>query len=150
MTTPVTSAVTSNARVLTGPNVTRALASQARDKLGTVRELRSRTATVLVAVLIGAGVLAGCGNDDDTSSQEPVATAVDTSTEAAAAPTTAAPVETATTAAAAQAPATTTAAAPVETRPEILLLDTSQVDGQPFELAAAVGNDVLLWFWAPW
>ncbi|WP_423918260.1 hypothetical protein [Candidatus Poriferisodalis sp.] len=41
-------------------------------------------------------------------------------------------------------------ASAAETRPEILLLDTSQVDGQPFELAAAVGNDVLLWFWAPW
>ncbi len=44
----------------------------------------------------------------------------------------------------------TTATAPVETRPEILALSGPQLDGRQFDLAATAGNDVLLWFWAPW
>ncbi len=48
------------------------------------------------------------------------------------------------TATTAQVPAAT------ETRPEILLLAGAQLDGQPFDLATTAGNDILLWFWAPW
>lgn len=106
--------------------------------------LRSRAAAASAAVLVGFAVVSGCG-DDGTVTQQPAATAADTDAQTApatnAAPTDAASGSTAT---------TTAAAAPVETRAEILLLAGEQLDGQQFDLAATAGNDVLMWFWAPW
>ena len=95
--------------------------------------LRSRVAVATAAALLVFGFVSGCG-DDGTVTQQPVATTA--AADAQAAPATAA------------APAD--AAAPVETRAEILLLEGALLDGQQFDLAAAAGNDVLLWFWAPW
>ncbi len=104
--------------------------------------LRSRAAIVLLAGLAGLGVLVGCGEVEVSVSRD---TAVATSAPEAPATTsggtdTVAPAE----------PAATTAPAAQETRAEILLLEGALLDGQQFDLAAAAGNDVLLWFWAPW
>ncbi|WP_419922484.1 hypothetical protein [Candidatus Poriferisodalis sp.] len=125
----------------------------------TVPAHRARTGLVGSIAVVGllAGVLSGCGASDDSadatpSDEAPAAAAAPATTAAAAASTDAgddsgdgASQDTA------AAPATTAAsAAPAETRPEILLLDTQQLDGQQFDLAATAGNDVLLWFWAPW
>lgn len=99
--------------------------------------LRSRVAVATAAALLVFGFVSGCG-DDGTVTQQPAATP--TADEAPS-----------TTAAAAAAPATTGAAATaVETRAEILQLDGALLDGQQFDLATTAGNDVLLWFWAPW
>ncbi len=104
---------------------------------------------MLLAGLAGLGVLAGCGEAEVSVSQETATTSA---------------VEPAATTQAASAPATTgggsdtgsagepaaAAAAAQENRAEILLLEGALLDGQQFDLAAAAGNDVLLWFWAPW
>ena len=37
-----------------------------------------------------------------------------------------------------------------ETRSHIVRLATTQLDGQEFDPASVAGEDVLLWFWAPW
>ena len=107
--------------------------------------LMSRAASVLVAGLIAGGVLAGCGSDDADASRQPRATepSAATPTDDPAPTSAAAP-------AAASAAASGTNAAASETRTEILLLEGELLDGQQFDLAAAAGNDVLLWFWAPW
>ena len=108
--------------------------------------LMSRAASVLVAGLIAVGVLAGCGSDDADSSRQPSATEP-----SAATPTDApAPTSAAAPAATSAAASGTTAASASETRAEILLLEGELLDGQQFDLAATAGNDVLLWFWAPW
>lgn len=114
--------------------------------------LMARAASVLVAGLIAVGVLAGCGSVDVSVQREPAAT---TST-AGATPTTQAASTPATTSPGGtdSDPAVeldaTTAAAATETRAEILQLEGALLDGQQFDLAATAGNDVLLWFWAPW
>lgn len=103
-------------------------------------------------------VLAGCGGDTDVSEGQSATDSAETHE-----PTSMASIETVEPASAAStsdsgvateasgtAPATTGSPAPSETRPEILLLDAPQLDGQPFDLAKSAGNDVLLWFWAPW
>lgn len=96
---------------------------------------------MLLAGLAGLGVLAGCGSVEVSVSRDTAAT-----TSAAEAPaTTAGGTDTA----AAAEPATTAAVAQ-ENRAEILLLEGPLLDGQQFDLAATAGNDVLLWFWAPW
>ena len=105
---------------------------------------RPRAAIVLVAGLAGLGALAGCGGVDVDVYREPAAT----TTQVASAPATTSGGDTAATAA--SGPATTAASAPVETRAEILQLEGALLDGQQFDLAATAGNDVLLWFWAPW
>ncbi|WP_323671564.1 hypothetical protein [Candidatus Poriferisodalis multihospitum] len=102
---------------------------------------RSRAVIVLLAGLAGIGVLAGCGSVEVSVSRDTAAT-----TSAAEAPaTTAGGADTA----AAAEPAATAAVAQ-ENRAEILLLEGALLDGQQFDLAATAGNDVLLWFWAPW
>ncbi len=108
--------------------------------------LMSRAASVSVAGLIAVGVLAGCGSDDADTSQQPSATepSAATPTDAPAPTSTAAPGATSADANG------TTAAAATETRAEILALEGELLDGQQFDLAATAGNDVLLWFWAPW
>lgn len=96
---------------------------------------------MLLAGLAGLGVLAGCGSVEVSVSRDTAAT-----TSAAEAPaTTAGGADTA----AAAEPAATAAVAQ-ENRAEILLLEGALLDGQQFDLAATAGNDVLLWFWAPW
>ena len=129
----------------------------------TVRLYRARTALVGSIATVGllAGALSGCGASDDSAD----ATPNDEAPAAAAAPTATAAVTASAdpgddsaggsdddaSQTAAATPATTAAgAAPAETRPEVLLLNTQQLDGQQFDLAAAAGNDVLVWFWAPW
>lgn len=103
---------------------------------------RSRAVIVLLAGLAGIGVLAGCGSVEVSVSRDTAAT-----TSVAEAPaTTAGGTETG----AAAEPTATTAAVAQETRAEILLLAGPQLDGQQFDLAATAGNDILLWFWAPW
>ncbi|MCY3949424.1 MAG: hypothetical protein OXF61_09495 [Acidimicrobiaceae bacterium] len=103
---------------------------------------RSRAVIVLLAGLAVLAVLAGCGSVEVSVSRDTAAT-----TSAAEAPaTTVGGTETG----AAAEPAATTAAVAQETRAEILLLAGPQLDGQQFDLAATAGNDVLLWFWAPW
>ncbi|WP_419932678.1 hypothetical protein [Candidatus Poriferisodalis sp.] len=113
---------------------------------------RPRAAIVLMAGLAGLGALAACGSVDVDVYREPTATtsAVEASstTQAASVPGTTSGGDTAS--AAASGPATTAASAPVETRAEIVQLEGALLDGQQFDLAATVGNDVLLWFWAPW
>ncbi|WP_420624423.1 hypothetical protein [Candidatus Poriferisodalis sp.] len=116
----------------------------------------------LAACAISLLVLTGCGTDDDASSTasptdvaetyEPSSAAAAESVEPASAAESVEPVaaDGGANASATEGSSADESASAAETRPEILLLDTSQVDGQPFELAAAVGNDVLLWFWAPW
>ncbi|MXV86373.1 MAG: hypothetical protein F4117_07385 [Acidimicrobiales bacterium] len=102
---------------------------------------RYRAVIVLLAGLAGLGVLAGCGSVEVSVSRDTAAT-----TSAAEAPaTTAGGADTA----AAAEPAATAAVAQ-ENRAEILLLEGALLDGQQFDLAATAGNDVLLWFWAPW
>jgi len=106
-----------------------------------VTHSRSRAVIVLLAGLAGIGVLAGCGSVEVSVSRDTAAT-----TSAAEAPaTTAGGADTA----AAAEPAATAAVAQ-ENRAEILLLEGALLDGQQFDLAATAGNDVLLWFWAPW
>ncbi len=96
---------------------------------------------MLLAGLAGLSVLAGCGSVEVSVSRDTAAT-----TSAAEAPaTTAGGADTA----AAAEPAATAAVAQ-ENRAEILLLEGALLDGQQFDLAATAGNDVLLWFWAPW
>lgn len=99
---------------------------------------------MLLVGLAVLGALAGCGGDDIDAYREPAAT----TTQAASAPTTTSGGGTAATAVAGS--AMSAAPLPVETRAEILLLAGPQLDGQQFDLAAAAGSDVLLWFWAPW
>ena len=112
---------------------------------------RYRAVIVLLAGLAALGALAGCGSDDDDAGLEPAATtsaaAATATTQAAAAPaTTSGDTDTG----ASAEPATTAAPALQESRAEILLLEGALLDGQQFDLAATAGNDVLLWFWAPW
>lgn len=113
---------------------------------------RSPAVIVLLAGLTVLGVLAGCGSVEVSVSRDTGAT----TSAAEAPPTTQVASASATTsdggtgATAAAGPATTAAPAAVETRAEILLLAGPQLDGQQFDLAATAGNDVLLWFWAPW
>ncbi len=96
---------------------------------------------MLLAGLAGLGVLAGCGSVEVSVSRDTAA-----ATSAAEAPaTTSGGTDTG-----AAAEPTATTAAVQETRAEILLLEGALLDGQQFDLAAAAGNDVLLWFWAPW
>ena len=97
---------------------------------------------MLVAALVGANVLAGCGSVEVSVSRDTAAT-----TSAAEAPTTTSGVTDTGTAAE---PAATSAAVAQETRAEVLLLEGALLDGQQFDLAATAGNDVLMWFWAPW
>lgn len=106
--------------------------------------LQSRVTVAAAAALLVFGFASGCG-DDGSVTQQP--TAAPAAGEAAS--TTAAAGATGTTAATA-APGTTAAAAPVETRAEILQLHGALLDGQQFDFASTAGNDVLLWFWAPW
>ena len=148
---PVASARPSNARVLTPQNVTRAIANGPTARLGRMTYLRFRAVIVLLAGLAGLGVLASCGSVEVSVSRETSATTsaaeAPTATQAASAPaTTSGGAGTG----AADEPAATTAAVAQETRTEILHLDGALLDGQQFDLAAAAGNDVLLWFWAPW
>ncbi|WP_428119217.1 hypothetical protein [Candidatus Poriferisodalis sp.] len=125
----------------------------------TVPAHRARTGLVGSIAVVGllVGVLSGCGASDDStdatpSDEAPAAAAAPATTAAAAASADAGDDSGDGTSQDAVAAPTTTAAsaAPAETRPEILLLDTQQLDGQQFDVAAAAGNDVLLWFWAPW
>ena len=95
---------------------------------------RSRVAVATAAALLVFGFVSGCG-DDGTVTQQPAATTAGA---------------TVTTAAAAAPAPTGAAATAVETRAEILQLDGALLDGQQFDFAATAGNDVLLWFWAPW
>ena len=97
---------------------------------------------MLLAGLAGLGVLAACGSVEVSVSRDTAA-----ATSAAEAPSTTAG---GTDAGAAAEPAATIAAAAQETRAEILLLEGALLDGQQFDLGATAGNDVLLWFWAPW
>ena len=108
--------------------------------------LPSRAVIVLLTGLAGLGVLAGCGGVDVSVSRETAAVETPPTTQAASAPATAS--GSTDTGAAAEPDATTAVAQ--ETRAEILRLQGAQLDGQQFDLAAAAGNDVLLWFWAPW
>ena len=112
----------------------------------------SRVGAVLVAGLIAIGVLAGCGSVDVSVQREPAATTstaeVPPTTQAASTPATTSPSSTDSDPAVE--PDATTDAAATETRAEILLLEGELLDGQQFDLAATAGNDVLLWFWAPW
>ena len=115
--------------------------------------LRSRGAVAAATALICLGVLAGCG-DDGSVTQQPPATAAAADPGATPAPT-AAPAgsaadQAAETTAAADAAGTTAAAAPAESRAEILQLQGTLLDGQQFDFAMTAGNDVVLWFWAPW
>ena len=103
---------------------------------------RYRAVIVLLAGLAGIGALAGCGGVEVSVSRDTAAT-----TSAAEAPAT---TSGGTDTGAAAEPAATTAPVAQETRAEILLLEGALLDGQQFDLAAAAGNDVLLWFWAPW
>ena len=96
----------------------------------------------LAAGLATVGMLAGCGSVEVGVSRQTAAT-----TSAAEATTTTSGV---TDAGAAAVPAATSAAVAQETRAEILLLEGPQLDGEQFDFAATAGNDVLLWFWAPW
>ena len=102
----------------------------------------SRASMALAAGLATVGMLAGCGSVEVSVSRDTAAT-----TSAAEAPTTTSGVTDTGTAAE---PAATSAAVAQETRAEILLLEGALLDGQQFDLAATAGNDVLLWFWAPW
>ena len=112
----------------------------------------SRAGAVLVAGLIAFGVLAGCGSVDVSVQREPAATTsaagVPPTTQAASTPATMSPGGTGSDPAVE--PDATTAAAATETRAEILQLEGALLDGQQFDFAATAGNDVLLWFWAPW
>ncbi|WP_419947015.1 hypothetical protein [Candidatus Poriferisodalis sp.] len=114
--------------------------------------LWTRAASASAALLISGAAVSGCG-DDGTVTQQPAATAAETDSQAAPA-TTAAPTDTASgdadSTADAAAPTTAAAAAAVETRAEILQLEGALLDGQQFDFALTAGNDVLLWFWAPW
>ena len=105
----------------------------------------ARAVAAAVAGLVSFGALAGCGGDDVSPSRESAET-----TAAAAATATTRAGATLTTAASDGGPTTSTVPVSQETRAEILLLEGAQLDGQQFDLAAAAGNDVLLWFWAPW
>ena len=107
---------------------------------------RYRAVIVLLAGLAGLGILASCGDVQVSVSRD---TAVTTSAAEAPATTQAATTAGDADTGAAAEPATTTAAVE-ETRAEILLLEGALLDGQQFDVAAAAGNDVLLWFWAPW
>jgi len=111
---------------------------------------RYRAVIVLLAGLAGLGVLAGCGSVEVSVSRDTAATApaaeAPAATQAASAPATTSDDADS----GADAEPTTTTAAAQETRAEILLLEGALLDGQQFDLAAAAGNDVLLWFWAPW
>ena len=113
-----------------------------RDRLGKVTHPRYRAVIVLLAGLAGLGVLASCGSVEVSVSRDTAAT-----TSAAEVPAT---TSGGTDTGAAAEPAATTAPVAQETRAEILLLEGALLDGQQFDLAAAAGNDVLLWFWAPW
>ena len=144
----VTSAVAIRARVLTGLNVSALSAHEPRDRLGRMTRSRSRVGIVLLAGLASLGVLAACGSVDVSVTRETTATTsaaeAPSATQAASAPaTTSGGADTG----AAAEPAATAA---TETREQILLLDGALLDGQQFDLAATAGNDVLLWFWAPW
>ncbi len=102
-----------------------------------------------VPAFAAATLLAACGgSSEDTSTSQA------TSAPTTAATTTAAADATATTAAADG--STTTAAAAAETasgaeiREVLLSLPGEALDGAAFDNTAFVGEDVLLWFWAPW
>ena len=131
----------------------------------TVRMHRSRTARVgsaaAVGLLVGvlsvlAGVLSGCGASDDASPAPAPTDAAETyepTTEPESVEPETEPVSVEPAASGGDNEgddATNQSASAAETRPEILLLDTQQLNGQQFDLAAAAGNDVLVWFWAPW
>ena len=107
---------------------------------------------MLLAGLAVLGVAAGCGSVEVSASRDTAATTsaaeAAPTTQAASAPATTSDSGTGTITAAG--PATTAAPVAVETRAEILLLAGPQLDGQQFDLVATAGNDVLLWFWAPW
>ena len=144
----VTSAIAIRARVLTGLNVSALLAHGPRDRLGGMTRSRPRVGIVLMAGLTSLGILAGCASVDVSVTRETTATTssaeAPTATQAASAPaTTSGGAGTG----AADEPAVTAAE---ETREQILLLDGALLDGQQFDFAATAGNDVLLWFWAPW
>ena len=151
MTMPVASAKPSNARVLTPQNVTRAIANGPTARLGKMTHLRFRAFIVLLAGLAGLGVLASCGSVEVSVSRETSATTsaaeAPTATQAASAP---APTSGGAGTGTAAEPTATAAAVAQETRTEILQLDGALLDGQQFDFASTAGNDVLLWFWAPW
>ncbi len=104
--------------------------------------LRSQAAVAAAAALLVFGFVSGCGSVEVSVSRDTAAT-----TPAAEVPAT---TSGGTDTGAAAEPAATTAPIPQETRAEILLLEGALLDGQQFDLTATAGNDVLLWFWAPW
>ena len=104
-----------------------------------------------VPALAAATLLAACGgsSEDTTASQAtsaPTTAASTTSSADAGTATTAASGDGATTTAA---PATETASG-AEIREVLLSLPTEALNGAAFDNSAFVGEDVLLWFWAPW
>ena len=114
----------------------------AKPVAGSLREvspLRSRAARLLVAGLACVAFAGGCGAGE-TASRQPATTAVATEAPQASSPPSRPPAD-------ANGGENTAAA---ESRPEILLLEGDQLDGTQFDFAATAGNDVLLWFWAPW
>ena len=42
------------------------------------------------------------------------------------------------------------ASGPVASAPEQLVDEFETIDGETFDLASLQGEDVVLWFWAPW
>ncbi|HCB34331.1 MAG TPA: hypothetical protein DEP69_04005 [Acidimicrobiaceae bacterium] len=99
---------------------------------------RRRPATALAAALLAAALLAGaCGS---STSDVPVNAAA------------AEPDEVPSTSAAASAGTAPSPAQPdlVETRPAVLQLARTQLDGAVFDPDSVAGRNVLLWFWAPW
>lgn len=108
--------------------------------------LRHRLA---IPAFAAATLLAACGGSS-ADSQSAQATSAPTT----AATTTSADATSATTTA--EGSATTTAAsagsdsAAAETREVLLSLPTEALGGVTFDNTAYVGEDVLLWFWAPW
>ncbi|NOX30817.1 MAG: hypothetical protein GXP35_12340 [Actinobacteria bacterium] len=129
---------------------------------------RYRRANAAAIAIAGALLLAACGGstDSNTLSQatEPAATPADapntessevgsddatsTASEAGSGDAT----STASEAGSGDATSTAPEAEPqaVEDRPGMLRLDGTDLTGVAFDNAAYVGQDVLLWFWAPW
>ena len=95
--------------------------------------------TLLAALLAGVGLVA-CGGDD-----EPTATAADTSTSEA----TAAPDATDQSAATTAPTSATAGTDPVEV-PEFLDFVAPDVRGGQVTGAELAGQDLVIWFWAPW
>lgn len=104
-----------------------------------MRPRRCRAARLLLAGLAGAALAAGCGAEA-TAPQQPATTMAATRAAGESSAVSQSPT----------AAADGSESAAAENRPEVLLLEGAQLDGQQFDFAATAGNDVLLWFWAPW